>query len=245
MFSLKGKTALITGASGGIGGEIASQMYSLDAKVVLTGTNEQKLKDLTKVLGKNSTYIVSDLENDDDLNNLFEKSENFTGQVDILINNAGITSDNLFLRMKKDQWSKVIDINLNSTVKLTQKFLKGMIKRRFGRIIFISSVIGFTGNAGQANYSSSKAALSGFAKSISFEVASRGVTCNVIAPGFIKSPMTEKLNEEQQIKILNQIPISRFGEPKDVAAACIYLSSEESSFVTGSTLHVNGGMAMF
>ncbi len=245
MFSLKNKTALITGASGGIGQEVARYMYEQGANIILTGTNETKLKNISSDFGKKSTYIVADLSNDKGIEYLSENAETYNGQIDILVNNAGITSDNLFIRMKEDEWDKVLNINLNSNVKLTKKIIRGMIKRRFGRIIFISSIIGFSGNPGQSNYATSKAALSGFSKSIALEVANRGVTSNLIAPGYIQTPMTEKLNENQQQNILDKIPVSRIGEPKDIASACVYLASDEASFITGSTLHVNGGMGMF
>ena len=245
MFSLEKKTVLITGASGGIGRKIAECMFEQGANIVLSGTNENVLKKLSMQLGENCTYFIANLSDNDDIENLARNAESFKGQIDILINNAGITSDNLFLRMKDEDWDKVMDINLNSNVKLTRKILRGMIKRRYGRIIFISSIIGYLGNAGQTNYASSKAALSGFAKSIAYEVASRGVTSNIIAPGYIQTPMTEKLNDQQKQLILEKIPISRLGEPKDIASCCVYLSSEEASFVTGSTFHVNGGMGMF
>mgnify|MGYP001160144021 FL=1 len=245
MFLLKDKTVLITGASGGIGQEVARHMSKQGADIILTGTNEEKLKKISSDLGQKSKYIVADLGNDQDIDNLSQNAENYNGKIDILVNNAGITSDNLFLRMKDEEWDKVLNINLNSNVKLTKKIIRGMIKRRFGRIIFITSIIGFSGNAGQSNYASSKAALSGFSKSIALEVANRGITSNLIAPGYIQTPMTEKLNEDQKNNILEKIPVSRLGEPQDIASACVYLASDEASFVTGSTLHVNGGMGMF
>ena len=245
MFLLNAKTALITGASGGIGEKIASNMHNQGANIILTGTNEKKLEGLCNNLGENATFIKADLTNNNDIEYLTQKAESFKGKIDILVNNAGITSDNLFIRMKDDEWSNVLDINLNANMKLTKKVLRGMLKNRYGRIIFISSIIGFSGNAGQSNYASSKAALSGFAKSIALEVANRGITCNVIAPGYIETPMTDKLNQDQQDIILGKIPVSRLGKPKDVAAGCVYLASDEAGFVTGSTLHINGGMGMF
>ena len=223
MFLLKDKTVLITGASGGIGQEVARHMYKQGADIILTGTNEEKLKKISSDLGQKSKYIVADLGNDQDIDNLSQNAENYNGKIDILVNNAGITSDNLFLRMKDEEWDKVLNINLNSNVKLTKKIIRGMIKRRFGRIIFITSIIGFSGNAGQSNYASSKAALSGFSKSIALEVANRGITSNLIAPGYIQTPMTEKLNEDQKKNILEKIPVSRLGEPQDIASACVYL----------------------
>ena len=241
MFSLKNKTVFLTGSTGGIGKEIALQMSSLGAKMIITGTNEEKLKDLSNKLPNKNDYVVSNLDKSQNIeilsNQLIEKGYS----IDILINNAGVTKDNLFLRMKEDEWLSVMNINLHSTVFLTKK----MIKRKSGRILFITSIIGHLGNPGQSNYSASKAGIAAFSKSLAAEVASRGITVNCIAPGFIKSPMTERLSEDQQNQILKNIPTSRFGLPSDVASACIYLSSDEASFVTGSTIHVNGGMSMF
>ena len=245
MFSLKNKTVFLTGSTGGIGKEIAFKMSSLGAKMILTGTNKEKLEDLSNKLPNENEYIVSNLNNSQNIENISNKLSEKGFSIDILINNAGITKDNLFLRMKEDEWSSVLNVNLHSTVLLTQKIIKGMIKRKFGRILFITSIIGHSGNPGQSNYSASKAGLTAFSKSIAAEVASRGITSNCIAPGFIKTPMTEKLTEDQQKQILKNIPTSRFGLPSDVASACIYLSSDEASFITGSTLHVNGGMGMF
>ena len=245
MFSFLNKTALVTGASGGIGKEIAKLLHKEGANVVLTGTNENKLKLLSQELGDKCMYIIANLEHDNQIDNLYQEAKKLTGQIDILVNNAGITSDGLFIRMKDEDWKKVIEINLNAQVKLTKKFLRDMMKKRFGRIIFISSIIGYSGNAGQANYSASEAALSGFVKSIALEVANIGITCNLIAPGYIQTPMTDKLNEEQKNNIKLKIPVSRLGEPIDIAAGCLYLASEEASFVTGNTLHINGGMGMF
>ena len=245
MFSLKNKTVFLTGSTGGIGKEIAFQMSSLGAKMILTGTNEERLKNLSNKLPNENDYIVSDLNNSQNIEDLTNQIIERGYLIDILINNAGITKDNLFLRMKEDEWASVLNINLHSTVLLTQKIIKGMIKRKTGRILFITSIIGHSGNSGQSNYSASKAGVTAFSKSIAAEVASRGITVNCIAPGFIKTPMTDKLTDDQQDKILKNIPISRLGLPSDVASACIYLSSDEASFVTGSTLHVNGGMGMF
>lgn len=245
MFRLKNKAVLLTGSTGGIGKEIAFQMSSLGAKLILTGTNEEKLKALSNTLPNDSDYIVSNLNETKNIENLSNELNERGYLIDILINNAGITKDNLFLRMKEDEWSSVLNINLYSTVVLTQKIIKGMIKRKSGRVLFITSIIGHSGNPGQSNYSASKAGLTAFSKSIAAEVASRGITVNCIAPGFIKTPMTDKLTEDQQNLILKNIPASRFGLPSDVASACVYLSSDEASFITGSTLHVNGGMGMF
>ena len=245
MFSFKNKTVFLTGATGGIGKEIALKMSSLGARVIITGTNKEKLQDLSNQLPNENDYIVSNLNNIKNIEDLSNQLIEKEFSIDILINNAGITKDNLFLRMKEDEWTSVLNINLHSTVLLTQKIIKGMIKRKFGRILFITSIIGHSGNPGQSNYSASKAGLTAFSKSIAAEVASRGITVNCIAPGFIKTPMTDKLTEDQQNQILKNIPASRFGLPSDVASACIYLSSDEASFITGSTLHVNGGMGMF
>ena len=245
MFSLTNKTVFLTGSTGGIGKEIAFQMSSLGAKMILTGTNEERLKNLSNELPNENDYIVSDLNNSQNIEDLTNQVIERGYLIDILINNAGITKDNLFLRMKEDEWASVLNVNLHSTVLLTQKIIKGMIKRKTGRILFITSIIGHSGNSGQSNYSASKAGVAAFSKSIAAEVASRGITVNCIAPGFIKTPMTDKLTDDQQDKILKNIPISRLGLPSDVAFACIYLSSDEASFVTGTTLHVNGGMGMF
>ncbi len=245
MFSLKNKTVFLTGSTGGIGKEIAYKMSSLGAKMIITGTNEEKLKNLSNTLPNENDYLVSNLENSQNIENLSNQLNDRGYLIDILINNAGVTKDNLFLRMKEDEWTSVLNINLHSTIILTQKIIKGMIKRRFGRILFITSIIGHSGNSGQSNYSASKAGLTAFSKSIAAEVASRGITANCIAPGFIKTPMTDKLSEDQQNQILKNIPAARFGLPSDIASACIYLSSDEASFITGSTLHVNGGMGMF
>ena len=245
MFSLTNKTVFLTGSTGGIGKEIAFQMSSLGAKMILTGTNEERLKNLSNKLPNENDYIVSDLNNSQNIEDLTNQIIERGYLIDILINNAGITKDNLFLRMKEDEWASVLNINLHSTVLLTQKIIKGMIKGKTGRILFITSIIGHSGNSGQSNYSASKAGIAAFSKSIAAEVASRGITVNCIAPGFIKPPMTNKLSEDQQNQILKNIPASRFGLPSDVASACIYLSSDEASFVTGSTIHVNGGMGMF
>ena len=245
MFSIKNKTVLLTGATGGIGKEIAMEMSNYGAKFILTGTKEDRLKELSESLPNESMFIVSNLNSSQNIQNFLEKLNDSGHNVDILINNAGITQDNLLLRMKEEEWSSVLNLNLNATAYLTQKIVKGMIKRRSGRIIFITSIIGHSGNIGQSNYAASKAGLTAFSKSIALEIASRGVTCNCIAPGFIETPMTSKLTDAQQKEILNKIPVSRFGIPKDVASACIYLSSDEASFITGSTIHINGGMGMF
>ena len=244
MFNLDGKVALITGATGGIGMSIAKQMKSSGAKLILSGTRQAVLSKLELELGDDVKTIVTDLSNKNDVMALANEAEETFGSIDILINNAGITADGLLLRMKDEDWDKVIDINLSSSMRLTRQVIRGMIKRRYGRIIFISSIVGYTGNAGQSNYSASKSALSGLTKSIAAEVAGRGITCNLIAPGFISTPMTDKLSEDQKNNIIKNIPIDRLGKPSDISSGCLYLSSNEASFVTGTTLHINGGMSM-
>jgi len=244
MFNLDGKVALITGATGGIGMSIAKQMKSSGAKLILSGTRQEVLSKLESELGDDVKTIVTDLSNKNDVTALANEAEETFGSIDILINNAGITADGLLLRMKDEDWDKVIDINLSSSMRLTRQVIRGMIKRKYGRIIFISSIVGYTGNAGQSNYSASKSALSGLTKSIAAEVASRGITCNLIAPGFISTPMTDKLSEDQKNNIIKNIPIDRLGKPSDISSGCLYLSSNEASFVTGTTLHINGGMSM-
>jgi 3-oxoacyl-[acyl-carrier protein] reductase len=244
MFNLDGKVALITGATGGIGMSIAKQMKSSGAKLILSGTRQEVLSKLKLELGDEVKTIVTDLGDKNDVMALANEAEETFGSIDILINNAGITADGLLLRMKDEDWDKVIDINLSSSMRLTRQVIRGMIKRRYGRIIFISSIVGYTGNAGQSNYSASKSALSGLTKSIAAEVAGRGITCNLIAPGFISTPMTDKLSEDQKNNIIKNIPIDRLGKPSDISSGCLYLSSNEASFVTGTTLHINGGMSM-
>ena len=244
MFNLDGKVALITGATGGIGMSIAKQMKSSGAKLILSGTRQEVLSKLELELGDDVKTIVTDLSDKNDVMSLASEAEETFGSIDILINNAGITADGLLLRMKDEDWDKVIDINLSSSMRLTRQVIRGMIKRKYGRIIFISSIVGYTGNAGQSNYSASKSALSGLTKSIAAEVASRGITCNLIAPGFISTPMTDKLSEDQKNNIIKNIPIDRLGKPSDISSGCLYLSSNEASFVTGTTLHINGGMSM-
>ena len=245
MFSLKGKTALITGATGGIGVEIARKFAEAGAKVVLSGTRQEKLDSLAKELGGDSVAIACDLSNLEQVGELFAKAEELAGgQIDILINNAGITRDGLAIRMKDEDWQAVIDINLTSVFKLTKSAIKAMMKRRNGRIVNISSVVGVMGNPGQANYCAAKAGIIGMSKSLAQEVASRGITINSIAPGFIKTAMTDELNEQQAERITSNIPTARFGMPEEVAAAAIYLASDEAAYITGQTLHVNGGLLM-
>ena len=244
MLDLKNKVVLITGYTGGIGASIARKMHSKGARLILSGTRQESLNSLASEFNNDAKAIVTDFNVKDDILSLAQKAEECFGQVDILINNAGITADNLFMRMKDEDWEKVININLTAGMRLTRQLIKGMIKKRFGRIIFISSVVGYTGNAGQTNYSASKSALVGLTKSIALEVASRGITCNLIVPGFISTPMTDKLSDEQKDKIIKNIPVNRLGIPDDISNACLYLASDEASFITGTTLHINGGMSM-
>ena len=244
MFDLTDKVVLITGATGGIGKSIASRMKNSGAKIILSGTRKNILDDLSLELGNGTKAIVSDLSSKDSIMSLAQEAETFFGRIDVLVNNAGITADTLFLRMKDEDWDKVINLNLTASMRLTRQVIKGMLKRRYGRIIFVSSIVGYTGNAGQTNYSASKSALVGLTKSIALEVAARGITCNLIAPGFISTPMTDNLTDEQKNKIIVNIPVNRLGNPDDISNGCIYLASDEASFLTGSTLHINGGMSM-
>ena len=245
MFDLTGKTALVTGATGGIGGAIARALHAQGAHVVLSGTREAALEALAAELGDRTSAVTANLSDADSVDGLIAAAESAAGlPVDILVANAGITRDGLMLRMKDEDWEQVIKVNLESYFRLSRAALKGMMKRRWGRIIGITSVVGVTGNPGQANYAASKAGMIGFSKALAQEVATRNVTVNTVAPGFIASPMTEDLNEAQRAAILGKIPSGRLGSGEDVAAACVYLASDEGAYVTGQTLHVNGGMAM-
>ena len=244
MFDLTGKCALVTGASGGIGGEIARALHARGATVGLSGTREDPLRALAEELGDRAHVLPCDLSQADAVNALPKAAAEAMGSVDILVNNAGITRDNLFMRMSEDEWAQVIDVNLTSAFRLSKGVLRGMMKARWGRIVNVSSIVGATGNAGQGNYAASKAGLVGMAKSLAQEVASRNITVNTVAPGFIATPMTEALTDEQKAKIDAQIPAGRMGRPEEIAAACVYLASPEAAYVTGATLHVNGGMAM-
>ena len=245
MFELTGKTALVTGASGGIGKAIATRLHQQGAHVVLHGTREEKLISLANQLGSNSSYITADLSDLETVSSLVESASKLShSPIDILINNAGFAIDGLLLRMKVEEWQRVLDVNLTANMILCRTAIRSMIKQKWGRIISISSIVGVTGNSGQTNYSASKAGMIGFCKSLSQEVASRGITVNVVAPGFIETPMTEMLDEKQREKLLGQVPIGRLGTPDEVASAVIYLAASEASYLTGSTLHVNGGMAM-
>ena len=245
MFDLTDKVILLTGASGGIGKSVARKMKKSGAKIILSGTKKTVLDDLSSELGNDTKSIVTDLNSKEDIITLAEEAESYFGRVDILVNNAGITADSLFIRMRDEDWDNVLNVNLTAGMRLTRQVIKGMLKRRFGRIIFISSIVGFTGNPGQANYSASKSALTGLTKSIALEVAARGITCNLIAPGFISTPMTDKLTDDQKNKIIVNIPVNRLGQTDDISNGCVYLASDEASFVTGTTLHINGGMGMF
>jgi 3-oxoacyl-[acyl-carrier protein] reductase len=244
MFDLSGKTALVTGATGGLGGAIARALHAQGATVVLSGTREAVLQELADQLGERAHVAAANLSDSSAVDGLIGQAEGLAGHVDILVANAGITRDGLLLRMKDDDWEQVIRVNLESYFRLSRAALKGMMKRRHGRIIGITSVVGVTGNAGQANYAASKAGMIGFTKAMAQEVATRGVTANCIAPGFIASPMTDALNETQREAILRTVPAGRLGEGADIASAAVFLASDEAAYVTGQTLHVNGGMAM-
>ena len=244
MFDLNGKNALITGASGGIGGEIAKALHSAGATVAISGTRLEPLQALAAELGDRVHVLTCNLSDPEAVEALPKQAIEAMGSVDILVNNAGITRDNLFMRMSDDEWNSVIDVNLTATMRLCRGVLRGMMKSRWGRIVNISSVVGTTGNPGQGNYAASKAGMIGMSKSLAYEVASRGITVNAIAPGFITTAMTDKLNDDQKSKILTQVPAGRMGDAAEIAAATLYLASAEAGYVTGATLHVNGGMAM-
>jgi 3-oxoacyl-[acyl-carrier protein] reductase len=244
MFDLAGKTALVTGASGGIGAEIARALYAQGTTVMLSGTRATALESLRDDLGKRAHTAVCDLHDPASIEALSKAAEAAVGTIDILVNNAGITRDNLFVRMKDAEWDEVIAVDLTAAFRLSRAFLRGMMKKRWGRIVTITSVVGATGNPGQGNYAAAKAGLSGMTKSLAQEVASRNITVNCVAPGFIATAMTAALSEAQKEAILARIPASRMGRAGEVAAAVVYLASEEAAYITGQTLHVNGGMAM-
>ena len=243
MFDLTGKTALGTGASGGIGGAIARALHAQGAKVAISGTRREVLDSLAAEIG-GAAVLPCDLANKDSVEALVPDAEKTLGPLDILVANAGITKDNLFIALKDEDWDQVLNVNLTSTFRLARAAVKGMMRRRFGRVIGITSVVGVTGNPGQANYTAAKAGMIGMFKSIGKEYAKRGVTANCVAPGFIATPMTDKLNDKQREAILQMVPAGRLGAGADVAAAVVYLASDEAAYVTGQTLHVNGGMAM-
>lgn len=244
MFDLSGKTALVTGASGGIGRDIAKTLHAAGANVGLAGTRQAVLQELADEMGDGAHVFVADLSTSDGAAALAAAVEEKLGSVDILVNNAGITRDNLALRMKDEDWDAVLAVNLTSSFQLIRAVMRGMMKRRHGRIIGITSVVGVTGNPGQVNYAATKAGMIGMSKSLAQEVASRNITVNCVAPGFIATPMTDVLSDDQKAAMSSAIPAGRLGSGDDIAAACLYLASDEAAYVTGQTLHVNGGMAM-
>ena len=244
MYDLNDKSALVTGASGGIGSAIARKLNAAGAKVALSGTRQEPLERLAEELGERAYILPCNLSDMAAVEVLPKQAIETLGSLDILVNNAGITRDNLFMRMSDEEWQSVIDVNLTATMKLCKGALRGMMKSRWGRIINISSIVGATGNPGQGNYAASKAGMVGMSKSLAYEVASRGITVNVVAPGFIATAMTDKLTDDRKEAILAQIPAGRMGAAEDIASAVAFLASDGSGYVTGSTLHVNGGMAM-
>jgi 3-oxoacyl-[acyl-carrier protein] reductase len=244
MFDLAGKTALVTGATGGLGGSIAKALQRQGATVAVSGTRREVLEGLAAEIGERVHVLPCNLADKSEVEALVPKAEATMGQLDILVANAGITRDNLFVQLKDEDWDQVIDVNLTATFRLARAAVRGMMRRRFGRVIGITSVVGVTGNPGQGNYAASKAGMIGMIKSVAAEYARRGVTANCVAPGFISTPMTDKLNEKQREAILGRVPAGRLGTAEDVAAAVVFLASNEANYMTGQTLHVNGGMAM-
>ncbi|MER2607235.1 MAG: 3-oxoacyl-[acyl-carrier-protein] reductase [Siculibacillus sp.] len=244
MFDLTGKVALVTGATGGIGAAIARALHAQGATLALSGTREAVLNELKAELGERAEIFVCNLSDRASVDALIPAVEAKFGRLDVLVNNAGITRDNLFMRMKDEEWDQVLEVNLGSTFRLCRAALKGMMKRRFGRIVSITSVVGVTGNPGQGNYAAAKAGMIGMSKSLAQEVASRNITVNCVAPGFIETPMTDALNDKQKEGILGAVPAGRLGRAAEIAASVVYLASDEAAYVTGQTLHVNGGMAM-
>jgi len=244
MFTLQGKKALVTGASGGIGFAVAKALDSCGARVAISGTRREKLEELAKEMSNNPVILTCNLKNAEEVENLPKLAAEQLDGLDILVCNAGVTRDNLAMRMKDDEWQDVIDVNLTATHRLNKAVLRTMMKQRYGRIINIASVVAVMGNPGQTNYCASKAGMIGMSKALAQEIASRGITVNCVAPGFIKTPMTEALNEEQAARITTNIPSGRFGLPEDVAASVVFLSSDEASYITGQTIHVNGGLLM-
>ena len=245
MFDLTGNTALITGASGGIGAAIARGLHQQGATVVLHGTRAERLAALADELGTNAHVVTANLSSREEAAGLAEQAAEAAGApISILVNNAGITRDNLMMRMKDEEWDDVLDVNMTASMMITRACLRAMMKARFGRIISISSIVGVTGNPGQANYAASKAGMIGFSKALAAEVASRGITVNVIAPGFIATPMTDVLDDGQKEGLLGRVPMGRLGKADEIAATTVFLASKEAGYITGGTLHVNGGMAM-
>jgi 3-oxoacyl-[acyl-carrier protein] reductase len=244
MFALAGKKALVTGASGGIGGAIARMMHGQGATVALAGRNRDALDALAAELGDRCHVIVGDLGDTKSSDAMLSAASDAMDGIDVLVNNAGLTRDNLAMRMKDDDWQAVIDVNLTATFRMSRAVLRGMMKARWGRIINVTSIVGVTGNPGQTNYAASKAGIIGMSKSLAGEVATRGITVNCIAPGFIATAMTESLGDDQKEKLVGAVPAGRLGTPEDVAACAVFLASDEAAYVTGQTLHVNGGMAM-
>jgi len=244
MFDLTGKAALVTGASGGIGGAIARALHAQGAVVTLSGTRADALAALAQALGERAHVVAARMDDPVDIDRLAKEAEGAMGKLDILVNNAGITRDNISMRMKDEEWDKVLQVNLTGTFRLTRAAMRGMMRRRFGRVVNITSIVGVTGNPGQANYAAAKAGLIGMSKSLAQELASRGITVNCIAPGFIATPMTDALTDDQKKTILARVPADRLGTAEEVAAGVVYLASDEAAYVTGQTLHINGGMAM-
>lgn len=244
MFDLSGKTALVTGASGGIGGAIARALHGAGAEVALSGRRVEAMEPLAKELGARTHILPADLSSAEGTDKLAAEAEAAMGGIDILVNNSGLTRDTLMMRMKDEDWQEVLDVNLTAAFRLSRAVLRGMMKKRHGRIIGITSIVGVTGNAGQVNYAASKAGMIGMSKSLAQEVAARGITVNCIAPGFIQTAMTDELNDSQKEGIMGAIPAGRMGTSEEIAAASLYLASDEASYVTGQTIHVNGGMTM-
>ncbi len=244
MFNLEGKKALVTGATGGIGAAIAKSLHAAGAEVAISGTRAEKLEELKAELGERVHVIAANLSDRASVDQLAKDAAEAMGGVDILVNNAGITKDNLAMRMKDDEWDSVMQVNLESSFRLIKALMRGMMKSRWGRVVNITSVVGVTGNPGQANYCASKAGMIGMSKALAAELASRGITVNCVAPGFIGTPMTDVLTDDQKAAITSGIPSGELGEPEDIASAVLYLASPEAKYVTGQTLHVNGGLAM-
>jgi 3-oxoacyl-[acyl-carrier protein] reductase len=244
MFDLSGKAALVTGASGGIGGAIARALHAQGAVVTLSGTRAEALAQLAQSLGKRCHVVAARMDDAVDIDRLAKEAEAAMGKLDILVNNAGITRDNISMRMKDEEWEKVLQVNLSGAFRLIRAAMRGMMRRRFGRVVNITSIVGVTGNPGQANYAAAKAGLIGMSKSLALELASRSITVNCVAPGFIATPMTDALTDDQRKAILTRVPADRLGTSEEIAAGVVYLASDEAAYVTGQTLHINGGMAM-